>query len=117
MAKKGKLSRRSFLTRVAGGVAITGAVGAGASAAVMLGRTDADSGNISDPGGNGRTGITDNDGGAYADQVGRGTGYTGYTDSDSGGCSDRAGHGRGNSGYTDSDNGGCTDPAGRGRGG
>lgn len=113
MAKKGKLSRRSFLTRVAGGIAATGVVAAGAGAAVMRGRSDADP---VDPAGNGRTGITDNDSGGGADQAGRGTGYTGYTDADSGSCADQGGHGRGNTGFTDSDQGACGDPGGRGRG-
>lgn len=113
MAKKGKISRRSFLTRVAGGVAATGAIASVAGAAIVRGRTDADP---VDPAGNGRTGITDNDGGSYADQAGRGTGYTGLTDADSGACADQGGHGRGNTGFTDADSGSCGDPGGRGRG-
>lgn len=110
MAKKGKLSRRSFMMRVAGGVAATGAIASVAGAAVYRGRSDADP---RDPAGNGRTGITDSD---PNDSVGRGTGYTGLSDSDGGACADAGGHGRGNTGFTDSDSSGCVDPAGRGRG-
>ncbi|WP_339743567.1 hypothetical protein [uncultured Maricaulis sp.] len=110
MAKKGKLSRRSFLMRVAGGTVAVGAVGAVAGATMLQRSTDADP---SDSGGNGRTGITDSD---PNDQARHGTGYTGLTDSDSGSCADTGGHGRGNTGYTDSDSGNCSDPGGRGRG-
>jgi hypothetical protein len=114
MAIKGKMSRRSFLTRVAGGTVAVGAVATVAGASMLQRSSDADP---SDSGGNARTGITDNDSGNYADQAGHGSGVTGYTDSDTGSCADTASHGRGNSGYTDSDSGGCSDPAGRGRGG
>ncbi|WP_417476896.1 hypothetical protein [Maricaulis sp.] len=114
MAKKGKMSRRSFLTRVAGGTIAVGAVGTVAGATMLQRNTDADP---SDSAGNARTAITDNDSGSYADQAGHGTGRTGYTDADSGACADTSGHGRGNTGYTDSDRGSCADPAGRGRGG
>lgn len=71
------------------------------------------------------TGITDNDGGAYADPAGYGRGsgrgmVTGITDSDSGPYADPAGQGRGRYGYssgvTDSDSGPYADPAGNGRG-
>ncbi|WP_417482855.1 hypothetical protein [Maricaulis sp.] len=114
MAKKGKMSRRSFLTRVAGGTVAVGAVATVAGATMLQRSSDADP---SDSAGNARTGITDSDSGSYADQAGHGSGSTGYTDSDSGACADTGGHGRGNSGYTDSDSGSCSDPAGRGRGG
>jgi hypothetical protein len=64
------------------------------------------------------TGITDADGGAYADPVGAGrggrTGYTGVTDSDGGRYADPVNAGRGRS-CTDSDVGGYADPVGRGR--
>lgn len=72
------------------------------------------------------TGITDSDGGAYADPVGQGRGRAGYvsgvTDSDGGAYADPAGNGRGTyratsySGLTDSDGGPYADPAGQGRG-
>jgi hypothetical protein len=109
MAIKGKMSRRSFLTRVAGGTIAVGAVASVAGATMLQRRTDADP---ADASGNARTGITDNDSGGRADQAGHGTGTTGYTDSDSGSCADTGGHGRGNSGYTDSDSGNCADPGG-----
>lgn len=99
-----KLTRRSFLGRVAGGV-VGGAalLATGAQEAEALQATDRDTGSNSDP-------------------VGRG--YTGYSDSDSGRNSDRVNHGRrgrrgggGNaSGCTDNDRGNNSDPAGRGRG-
>ncbi len=110
MAKKGKMSRRSFLTRVAGGTIAVGTVGAVAGATMLQRSTDADP---SDAGGNGRTGITDSD---PNDMANHGTSYTGLTDRDSGACADTGGHGRGNTGYTDSDGGNCADPGGRGRG-
>jgi len=100
MAKKGKLSRRSFLTRVAG---TTLAAGAAASiTGVALAQN--------------RTGQTDSDSGSNADRAGYGR--TGATDSDTGGNSDRVGYGRGSrsSGVTDSDTGGNSDPVGNGRG-
>ena len=59
MAKKGKLSRRSFLTRVAGTAIATGAaasVTGGAIAQNYTGRTDSDTGSYADRGGYGRTG-------------------------------------------------------------
>lgn len=71
------------------------------------------------------TGITDSDGGAYADAAGYGRGGargmgTGITDSDSGPYADPVGQGRGRygmtSGITDSDGGPYADPAGNGRG-
>ena len=108
MAKKGKLSRRSFLTRVAGGTIATGAIATVAGAAVVQRYSDADPVD-----GVARTGITDADPNDYANH---GTSRTGRTDSDSGSCADQAGYGRGNTGYTDSDSSGCSDPGGRGRG-
>ena len=74
------------------------------------------------------SGITDNDGGQYADPAGNGRGTTvvvqqqsGITDSDGGQYADPAGNGRGGvvvqqSGVTDSDGGPCADPGGGGRG-
>ncbi len=73
-----------------------------------------------------RTGVTDADGGPYADPGGygrgqRASGYTGLTDSDGGPYADPGGHGRGvygrSSGVTDSDGGRYADPVGNGRGG
>ena len=101
-----KLSRRSFLTRVAGGAIITG----GAMVALTGGArayqvTDSDSGANSDPPGRGRrrsgaSGLTDSDSGAMADPGGNGRGArrtsaTGITDSDSGSTADSANYGRG----------------------
>ena len=77
-----KLSRRSFLTRVAGGAV----VGGGAMMALTGGAqafqvTDADTGATADPGGRGRgganrriRGCTDADGGPTADPGGAGRG-------------------------------------------
>jgi hypothetical protein len=71
------------------------------------------------------TGVTDSDGGPYADPAGHGRGQrravvTGITDSDGGPYADPAGQGRGRQGYvsgvTDSDGGPYADPAGNGRG-
>lgn len=71
------------------------------------------------------TGITDSDGGPYADPAGYGRGtargmVTGVTDSDAGPYADPPGQGRGRYGYssgiTDSDSGPYADPAGNGRG-
>src|SRR3712207_6429495 len=94
-----RISRRSFLGRVAGG-----AVAAGGAFAVLIDQaraqvTDSDphdavgngrgtgitDGDPSDPGGNGRgTGVTDGDRGRYADPAGRGRGRSGITDGDPG---------------------------------
>lgn len=72
MAKRGKLSRRSFLTRVAGAALTTGAAGTVAGCATT-GYTDSDP---YDPVGGGRGGrgrsCTDSDTGSYADAVGYG---------------------------------------------
>lgn len=110
MAIKGKMSRRSFLTRVAGGTIAVGAVGTVAGATMLQRSSDADP---SDSAGHARTGLTDSD---PNDQANHGNSATGLTDTDSGSCADNGGHGRGNSGYTDSDSGNCADPSGRGRG-
>ena len=122
MAKKGTLSRRSFLTRVAGATVATGAgaVITGASEAQnYTGQTDADTGSYADRAGYGRTGRTDSDGGANADRAGygRGGGSTGVTDSDTGNYADPIGNGRGGrtSRITDSDTGSYADPVGNGR--
>jgi hypothetical protein len=96
-----KLSRRSFLGRVAGGAV------AGGGALVMLSRsgtamaTDRDpsdpasynDSDSSDPAGGGHRGCTDRDSGPNSDSPGHGRG-TGRSDSDSGPGSDRAGCGR-----------------------
>lgn len=77
--------------------------------------------------GGGGTGLTDSDGGQWADAVGNGRGglrgmNTGLTDSDSGNISDPIGQGRGHfgrggaSGVTDGDTGSWSDPVGNGRG-
>lgn len=96
----------------AGQYADPAGAGRGPRRSVATGITDADSaanGQVQDPAGYGRghhaapgwqSGITDSDGGAYADPAGngRGTGrlgYTGITDSDGGQWADQAGHGRG----------------------
>src|SRR5688572_14564101 len=108
-----KLSRRSFLGRVAGGALV-----GGAALTVLGGRaealqTDNDSGPNADPAGRGR-GVTDNDRGRNADPAGRGRG-TGVSDNDSGRNADPAGRGRGRAtGVTDND---PSDPANGGRGG
>ncbi len=75
----------------------------------------------------GRSGITDNDQGQWADPVGNGRGgyrgvVTGITDGDSGTYSDPVNQGRGhwgrggNTGLTDGDSGSWADPVGNGRG-
>jgi hypothetical protein len=130
MAKKGKLSRRSFLASVAGGMAAMGAIGTVTGSAVAqsyTGRTDADSGAYADRVGYGRgqrTGYSDNDTGSNADPANygrRGTSNTNRTnvtdsDSDSGPNADRAGYGRGTTrNCSDQDSGSSADPAGRGR--
>ena len=94
-----KLSRRSFLTRVAGGAIITG----GAMVALTGGArayqvTDSDSGATADPAGRGRgganrriRGCTDGDAGATADppSAGRGTRQTDNDPSDPPSCGRR----------------------------
>jgi hypothetical protein len=99
-----KLSRRSFLGRVAGGAI------AGGAALTILGETPA------------YAQVTDTDTGRYADPVGRGRGRrgSGVTDSDTGRYADPAGNGRGRrrrcTGLTDADRGSWADPADCGRG-
>ena len=117
MAKKGKMSRRSFLGSVGG----VGALGAGL---LVTGCATQQ--------GPGYTGITDADGGRYADRAGHGRGgqrpaRSGVTDADPW---DPAGNGRGRAPRSGQTTGGrrgtCTDadtnmsplgtdPAGRGR--
>ena len=90
-----KLSRRSFLTRVAGGaIAGGGALVVLAGSAEALQVTDRDQGPNADPPGRGRgsnriRGCTDNDRGANADPAGNGRGNR-TSDSDSGPNSDPA---------------------------
>jgi len=94
-----KLSRRSFLTRVAGGAAVAG------GALVVLGGTAE------------ALQVTDSDSGPNADPPNRGRGSNrirGCTDNDSGSNADPAGNGRGNR-TTDSDTGNNSDPANCGR--
>lgn len=113
-----RLSRRSFLGRVAGGAVI-----GGAALAVLGGRAeafqinDSDSGPGADPANRGRGALTDSDSGSRADQAGHGRGprRAVCTDRDSGGNSDSPGHGRGNR-VTDGDSGGNSDAANCGRG-
>jgi len=96
MARKRKLSRRSFITRVTGGGVLAGSL---ASVAGALGPT--------------YTGINDAD---PTDLVGYGDSPTGTRISDSDN-SDARGYGnRGTSGETDADDGNERDPAGAGRG-
>ena len=122
-----KLSRRSFLGRVAGG-----AIAGGAALTIMGGEaqaqgcSDSDSGPNGDPSGRGRrcgsTGCSDSDTGQYADGVGRGRrcGSTpaGCSDSDSGQYGDPSGRGRRCGrpvNCTDRDTGRYADGVGRGR--
>jgi hypothetical protein len=115
-----KVSRRSFLNRVAGAAA-------GGAFLLVSGEAHAQVSDHdpTDPIGRGRgggTGVTDSDTGPGADPRGRGRGgsapgSTGVTDSDSGANADAVGRGRGGSGITDTDSGPYADPRGRGRGG
>lgn len=108
-----KLTRRSFLGRVAGGV-VGGAalVAVGTPAAEALQVTDRDSGANSDPPGRGYTGVTDRDSGSNSDRPNHGrrgrrpvrSSYRPCTDRDTGRGSDPQGRGRG-TGYSDSDSG------------
>src|SRR6185436_13756416 len=91
-----RLSRRSFLGRVAGG-----AIAGGAALTVLGSPAEA-------------LQVSDSDSGPNSDPPGRGRG-NGYSDSDSGPNSDPPGRGRGN-GISDSDSGPNSDPPGRGRG-
>ncbi len=113
-----KVSRRSFMGTVAGGLAGSGAL-AIKSGTANAQVTDSDSGPNSDQAGRGRgNGVTDSDSGPNSDQAGAGRGNRrrgGVTDSDSGPNSDQAGSGRGNRRRTrpcsDSDQGPNSDPA------
>src|SRR5688572_21344730 len=96
-----KLSRRSFLTQVAGGaVAGAGAIILGAGEAGAVVQTDSDTGRNADPAGGGRGGVTDSDSGRNADPVGGGRGgrSNAVTDSDTGRNADPIGRGRGGNG-------------------
>ena len=112
-----KLSRRSFLGRVAGGAIVGGA------ALTVLGEraqalqvSDSDSGPNADPPGRGRTGVTDSDSGSNSDRPGHGRrARSGVTDNDTGGGADPAGNGRGRRACSDSDTGNGSDPVSRGR--
>lgn len=130
-----KLNRRSFMARVAGGVAAVGALGLVATdeaGAVQSGCTDSDSGPNSDSPGYGRscggrrTGCTDSDSGPNSDPPGGGhcrsrpvRARTGCTDRDGGRYADGVGYGRhcgrrsGYTGLTDRD---PSDRPGYGRG-
>lgn len=93
-----RLSRRSFLSRVAGGAIVSGAAWAVLSKQAEAQVTDRDTGPNSDGAGRGRTGVTDRDPGT--DRVGRGRGPRNArtprncSDSDSGNTGDQAGRGR-----------------------
>ena len=97
-----KLSRRSFLGRVAGGALVSAAAITVVTdeASAQSGCSDADSGRYGDPGGNGRrcrrpTGCSDRD---PSDPIGRGRRCggrpAGCTDRDTGRYSDPVGRGR-----------------------
>lgn len=109
-----KISRRSFMGRVAGGALVGGAALTALTTRASAQITDSDTGTYADPAGRGRgrrSGITDRD---PTDAPGRGRG-TGITDRDP---SDPPGRGRGTSrtGITDGDVGRVADPVGNGRG-
>lgn len=117
-----KMSRRSFLGQVAGGV-VGGAalVATGATAAEAMQVSDRDTGANSDPAGRGYTGYSDSDSGANADRPNHGrrgrrpaSSQRPCTDNDTGRNSDPVGGGRGN-GRTDSDSGRNSDRPGCGR--
>lgn len=109
-----RLNRRSFMARVAGGLAASG----GALLLLLAPKATAQPVTDSDPtdpvgGGRGGTGVTDRD---PTDPAGRGRGGgSGVTDSDLGANADPVGRGRGSGGraaYQDSDN---SDPVGYAR--
>lgn len=110
MSDSKRLSRRSFISRVAGAAAATGALAVVGGCAAT-------------PGTPGYTGLTDNDGGPNQDRENMGRGsrsYSGITDSDSGYYQDAAGNGRGtqrqgSSGPTGLNDVDISDPAGNGR--
>ena len=115
-----KLTRRSFLGRVAGGAIVGGAaltVLGGRAEAMQV--SDSDSGPNADAPGHGSTGVSDRDSGPNADRAGHGRGgRSGLTDSDTGRYADPSGNGRRGSARacTDSDSGPNSDGAGHGRG-
>lgn len=116
MKTERRLTRRSFLGRVVGGVAVTGGAFVALQGKAEAGQvSDNDSGPNSDPPGRGYTGVSDSDSGANSDRPNHGRRVArrvqGCTDSDTGSNSDPAGGGRGN-GRNDSD---PSDPAGCGR--
>jgi hypothetical protein len=127
-----RVSRRSFIRRVTGAIAASGALGlisgeAGAWQPPYTGITDHDTGSNSDNAGYGRgnRGASDNDRGPNADPVGRGRrgasgngrgGATGYSDNDSGPNADPSGQGRrGRNAYTGYSNSDSYDRPGYGR--
>lgn len=107
MALFQRFSRRSFLHRVTGGVALGSLVSIGSGYAF----------------GQAWTGVSDSDGGTQADRAGygrSGISPSRFSDTDGGPNADPAGQGRGNqrrslSGVTDADSGPQADPAGNGR--
>ena len=106
-----RLGRRSFLARVLGGVAISGALTLVSGEALAVQVTDSDSGPKGDPAGRGRgrTGESDGD---PTDPAGYGRPRTGCSDGDSGTNGDPGGRGRCRTGESDSD---PTDASGHGR--
>ena len=95
MKSSRKLSRRSFLTRVAGGAVIAGGAMVALTGTAHAQVTDSDQGPNSDPPGRGRgnnhiRNCTDSDQGPNADQAGNGRGNR-RSDSDQGPNSDPAG--------------------------
>lgn len=127
MNPKRKLSRRSFMGTVLGGVAAGGALavidGTAEAYQTHTGVTDSDSGANYDRPGYGRNRSSPAEGrgtGRYADSDS--SDRTGTTDTDSGQGSDRPGYGRRargrlRTGVTDRDRGANRDPAQFGRGG
>ncbi|MGQ0659932.1 hypothetical protein [Sphingosinicella sp.] len=121
-----KISRRSFIGRVAGGALVGGAALTAIATRAQAQVTDSDSGPYADPAGRGRgnTGVTDSD---PHDPPGRGRGVrrpttSGITDGDAGRTADPGGNGRGRPNrrcgtrITDGDSGRYVDRAGCGRG-
>lgn len=90
------LNRRSFMGRVSGFALLGGAAASVTGCATATTYTGASDADPTDPVGYGRTGITDADGGAYADPIGRGRGrmVAGATDADAGPYADPPGRGR-----------------------
>jgi hypothetical protein len=127
-----KLNRRSFFAAVAGGVALTGALGIVLpQEAQALQGSDSDSGPNADPpgGGRGSRNCTDSDSGRYSDPAGQGrhcgarAPVRNCSDSDSGRYGDPAGRGRRcggggrrRTGITDRDSGRYADAPGYGNG-